>query len=283
MEEQTNKNHTDNTAPGEHVLSLYEFEYKFIPQLLEGYRAEALPLEALSDLNFIKECLLATWCSDFEFDFNDFSCKEVRINPDHTIIIYTFPEPYRSPLAKYGAILLRNPQKSNAAYYTLERSDDIFAPGKIDWVLGSISSDGHGNYGLVNECNTADEFAMLIKEKFVSHPQITENAPTGIGKIFSFKGRINRTEYWTTYIVCTAISITMEFVINSPMNDVGLAGLMIYLIVSIILGWIGLAQNAKRCHDLGHNGWWQLIPFYAIWMFFVKGQDEANIYGNPPA
>ena len=31
MEEQTNKNHTDNTAPGEHVLSLYEFEYKFIP------------------------------------------------------------------------------------------------------------------------------------------------------------------------------------------------------------------------------------------------------------
>ena len=75
----------------------------------------------------------------------------------------------------------------------------------------------------------------------------------------------------------------MEFVINSPMNDVGPAGLMICLIVSIILGWIGLAQNAKRCHDLGHNGWWQLIPFYAIWMFFVKGQDGPNMYGNPPA
>ncbi len=281
--EQYNEIGNAPTGIQEHILSLYELEYKFIPQLLESYKAGDLSLKELLDLNFIKECLLATYCSDFEFDFNDFSCKWIRIDATHGIVIYTFPEPYRSPLAKYGAILMHRYQRANAAYYTLERSDDILVPEKIDWVLGSISLDGHGNYGFVKECDTADEFAILIEKEFVCRPQIIENTPKGIRKIFSFKGRINRTEYWITYIVCTAISIIMEFVINLSMNDVGQTGLMIYFIVYIVLGWIGLAQNAKRCHDLGHNGWWQLIPFYVIWMLFVKGQAEANKYGNPLA
>lgn len=108
-----------------------------------------------------------------------------------------------------------------------------------------------------------------------------ENLPKGIGKVFSFKGRINRTEYWITYIIYVIISLILSPILNSPdeyMSWVVVALLIVY----IVLCWACIAQNAKRCHDLGHNGWWQFIPFYSIWLFFVRGQNEANRYGNPP-
>ena len=72
-----------------------------------------------------------------------------------------------TPLAKYGAILLQKFHKSNARYYTLERSDDIvYNTGKINWVLGSMGADGRrANLGHVEECQTVDDFKVLIAKK----------------------------------------------------------------------------------------------------------------------
>lgn len=97
-------------------------------------------------------------------------------------------------------------------------------------------------------------------------------------KPFSFKGRINRTEMWITWVIYALCGAFSEFLINS--ETLGVAGMTIYVIVWIVLCWFVFAQNAKRCHDLGHNGWWQLIPFYSIWMGFVKGQETDNEYGE---
>lgn len=38
-----------------------------------------------------------------------------------------------------------------------------------------------------------------------------------------------------------------------------------------------LAQGAKRCHDRGNSGFYQIIPFYGLWMLFA----ESNYGPNP--
>ena len=168
MEEQiANTENQTNTTERKPTMSLYALEYGFIPQVVEWYRREQIPVEALMDLNWMKEHLLSRGYQDFEFDFKDFSCKPAEIDDNHIMVLYIFPEPYMTPLAKYGAILLHKGHKANARYYTLERSDDIINnSGKIYWVLGSMDADGaHVNFGHVEECQTVDGFKVLMTKK----------------------------------------------------------------------------------------------------------------------
>jgi uncharacterized membrane protein YhaH (DUF805 family) len=46
--------------------------------------------------------------------------------------------------------------------------------------------------------------------------------------------------------------------------------------------WICLASGAKRCHDRGNSGLYQLIPFYGLWMLFGDGDHGSNHYGADP-
>ena len=57
---------------------------------------------------------------------------------------------------------------------------------------------------------------------------------------------------------------------------------MILLFLYIPIFWIMLAQGAKRCHDRGNSGWFQLIPFYAFWMLFADSDFGNNKYGPNP-
>lgn len=98
-------------------------------------------------------------------------------------------------------------------------------------------------------------------------------------KIFSFSGRARRTEYWITYFVVSLLGYALE-ALSETADGVGSAILILALAVLMI--WVGLAVGARRCHDLGHNGFWQLIPFYGIWMAFVNGQPGPNEYGDNP-
>ncbi|WP_293741184.1 DUF805 domain-containing protein [uncultured Pedobacter sp.] len=93
---------------------------------------------------------------------------------------------------------------------------------------------------------------------------------------FSFYGRIRRTEFALTQIFYFIVYFFVLIVKNN--KSVGswiefTKLLPIYLLMS---------QGAKRCHDLGKSGWWQLVPFYMLMMFFSPGDFGPNEYGDNP-
>ena len=48
------------------------------------------------------------------------------------------------------------------------------------------------------------------------------------------------------------------------------------------LFWFITAQTTKRCHDIGLNGWYQLIPLFFLVLFFINSQIGQKKYGHNP-
>jgi uncharacterized membrane protein YhaH (DUF805 family) len=92
---------------------------------------------------------------------------------------------------------------------------------------------------------------------------------------FSFNGRIRRMELILSYIICYLSYFIILFLQDGDESA-------IYGLLFIPVMWFYLAQRAKRCHDLGKSGWWQIIPFYFFWMLFESGETWANQYGENP-
>jgi uncharacterized membrane protein YhaH (DUF805 family) len=97
--------------------------------------------------------------------------------------------------------------------------------------------------------------------------------------LFSFKGRIRRTEYGMSVIIYVFLIYFLDIIIVSVDETVVVFAFLAY----IPLTWFILAQGAKRCHDTGVSGWFQLIPFYVLYLIFAKGEDGLrNKYGTNP-
>ena len=94
---------------------------------------------------------------------------------------------------------------------------------------------------------------------------------------FSFSGRIGRTAYGLSLIICTLLSI---LILTSILQTKGNTAFLVLLYIP--MGWFALAQGAKRCHDLGNSGRFQWIPFYYFIMLLKEGAKEANYYGESP-
>ena len=94
---------------------------------------------------------------------------------------------------------------------------------------------------------------------------------------FSFDGRIRRTEYGVSLIIYFVLYMLVLAIMES-VDATAILGL-----ANIPMLWFLWAQGAKRCHDIGHSGWYQIIPFYVIWLIFGKGEfGLVNKYGTNP-
>ncbi|MDT7831246.1 DUF805 domain-containing protein [Flavobacteriaceae bacterium S356] len=94
--------------------------------------------------------------------------------------------------------------------------------------------------------------------------------------IFSFKGRIRRLEYGLTYLFLAILSTIIDGILEYYNYH------WAFSLYNIPVFWVSIAQGAKRCHDRGNSGWYQLIPFYVFWMLFANSDYGPNDYGPNP-
>ena len=82
-----------------------------------------------------------------------------------------------------------------------------------------------------------------------------------------FEGRARRKEYWYFFLF---LLIVHFLTLRLPAIN-GICSL-ITLVPSI-------AVACRRMHDVGKSGWFQLIPFYNLYLFCCDSEPSANKYG----
>jgi uncharacterized membrane protein YhaH (DUF805 family) len=99
--------------------------------------------------------------------------------------------------------------------------------------------------------------------------------------LFSFQGRIRRIDYLLTTMVVIDLLLIIQLSLEADESS-GLLMVLVAFSGVIASGWIGLAAAVKRCHDLGQNGFYALIPLYGIFLIFIDGTPWENEYGPDP-
>tara|TARA_Y100000385_G_scaffold71365_1_gene71656 strand:- start:44 stop:511 length:468 start_codon:yes stop_codon:yes gene_type:complete len=100
-----------------------------------------------------------------------------------------------------------------------------------------------------------------------------------------FSGRSSRSAYWFWALWSLIITIVIEVLrasIGEELNPVDIIDLVWNLAILVPT----FALGARRLHDVGRSGWWQLIPLtivgiipYLIWVLRA-GDSEGNKYGD---
>jgi uncharacterized membrane protein YhaH (DUF805 family) len=109
---------------------------------------------------------------------------------------------------------------------------------------------------------------------------------TCFSKYATFSGRASRSEYWFFYLF-TIIASIVTWIIDTMLlgyssEDTG----AISLIFQIIIILPSIAVGARRLHDIGKSGWWQLliltfigIILLIVW-FATIGSSKKNKHGH---
>ena len=99
-----------------------------------------------------------------------------------------------------------------------------------------------------------------------------------LGQYATFSGRATRSAFWWFFLFQVLVMVAA-----SMLGDV------INGIASLALLLPALAVGARRLHDIGRTGWWQLlllsgIGFLVLLYWWVQpGEGAGNIYGEPSA
>ncbi|TKH19250.1 DUF805 domain-containing protein [Bacillus wiedmannii] len=100
----------------------------------------------------------------------------------------------------------------------------------------------------------------------------------------NFSGRATRKEYWTFSLSNIVIFWLLLFL--SSFSEVLVAIIaLLFMLVMIIPSF---SVGARRLHDIGKTGWWQLlnfVPFGSVVLlvfFIIESEENENQYGPNP-
>lgn len=96
-------------------------------------------------------------------------------------------------------------------------------------------------------------------------------------KYATFSGRASRSEYWWFYLF-SIIAVMASTLIDQKLGNA----------FQVALFLPSIAVGARRLHDIGKSGWWQLllitiigIPVVIYWYCTVGSADDNEFGSNP--
>ena len=111
--------------------------------------------------------------------------------------------------------------------------------------------------------------------------ELIENCKTIVTKkYFCFEGRADRKEFW--------MWVLAAFVISAILGIIPKVGSILSGIFCLAVLLPSLGVTARRLHDLGKSGWFQLLGLIPVVgglivliLCIPEGSKEANAYGAP--
>ncbi len=105
-----------------------------------------------------------------------------------------------------------------------------------------------------------------------------------------FSGRARRKEYWMFVlfnVIFAIVAMVLDNVLGLASKELGYGP--IYGLYALAMILPSLAVAARRLHDIGKSGWWQLIaliPIIGVIVLIVwyvrEGDHGDNAYGPDP-
>jgi uncharacterized membrane protein YhaH (DUF805 family) len=89
-----------------------------------------------------------------------------------------------------------------------------------------------------------------------------------------FSGRSTREEYWMFTLIYMLVYIALSaiaFVLESEMFQIVIAVLSFGVIIP------SLSITARRLHDAGHSGWWQMAPYIGMIFGLIGTMQESQL------
>jgi uncharacterized membrane protein YhaH (DUF805 family) len=106
-------------------------------------------------------------------------------------------------------------------------------------------------------------------------------------KYAQFSGRSHRREFWF-YVLVNLIILSVIMLVGAILHLVFL-GVIVARVYGLAVLVPNIAVTARRLHDTGRSGWWQLIYFVPVvgvivmLVFLCQDSDPAeNEYGPNP-
>lgn len=158
-----------------------------------------------------------------------------------------------------------------------DSSEDIEIPEAVD---ADIPPEIAIPEAPIVTATTAPTFEPAKQEVSSTSNSTTSSNKGMFKRPFSFNGRIRRTEYCLSFIIFMIWYGVIIAMMETP--EPSLEASLFVLISFIPMIWFLCAQNAKRCHDRGNSGWYQIIPFYEFVLMFGGSDEGSNEYGDNP-
>jgi uncharacterized membrane protein YhaH (DUF805 family) len=103
-------------------------------------------------------------------------------------------------------------------------------------------------------------------------------------KYATFSGRARRSEFWFFVLFQAILGVVASLIDTIIPGQTPIVGYLISLALLVP----GLAVGARRLHDTGRSGWWQLIAITGIGVILLivwwvqEGKPGANEHGANP-